>query len=169
MMDIRRRLLKGWLLWMLLCPLLAGCTNDDDMIAIFTGKSWKLTYIAAEGTNKQYDFWGGNETAFQNSMDALKNTANFVIGFEGNDLNGIAGGTFSGRGILYTFDGTWSADGESNALSLSLKDASTERDVLASAFMQGLRNAYRYSGDSQNLYIYYKEGQTVKFMAFRPQ
>lgn len=35
--------------------------------------------------------------------------------------------------------------------------------------MQGLRNAYRYSGDSQNLYIYYKEGQTVKFMAFRPQ
>ena len=65
MMDIRRRLLKGWLLWMLLCPLLAGCTNDDDVIAIFTGKSWKLTYIAAEGTNKQYDFWGGNETAFQ--------------------------------------------------------------------------------------------------------
>ena len=35
--------------------------------------------------------------------------------------------------------------------------------------MDGLKNAFKYGGDNKNLYIYYKEGHTVKFISFAPQ
>lgn len=48
--------------------------------------------------------------------------------------------------------------------------AGTDTDkYLGKAFMDGLKSAFKYGGDNKNLYIYYKEGQTVKFISFAPQ
>lgn len=147
----------------------AGCNNEDDVIDIFTGKTWKMTFIAAEGSNKQFDFWGGNETQRENSMKALAQSGNFTLEFVGSDLGSTTGGEFDGHGIQANVSGGWTANGKSNDLVLSnFKASRNETDALGKAFATGLQNAFRYEGDNQNLYIYYTENGNVKFMAFRP-
>lgn len=44
------------LLVALFVPVLSACEQEDDVIDIFTGKTWYMTYIAVEGQNKMYDF-----------------------------------------------------------------------------------------------------------------
>ena len=44
-----------------------------------------------------------------------------------------------------------------------------ETDVLAKAFINGLQNVIRYEGDANNLFIYFSDGQTVKYMGFTPK
>lgn len=146
----------------------SGCNNEDDVIKIFTGKTWKLSFIATEGSIKQFDFWNGNESAYNNSMQALKNENNFILNFDGSNLSGITGGGFNGRGIITSINGSWRANGETNELSIAIEGSPTENDVLGQAFITGLKNAFHYRGDENNLYIYYKEGQTTKFLAFSP-
>lgn len=154
--------------------ILSSCNNEDDVIKIFTGKTWKLSFIANEGTQRQYNFWGeagmtAGNTAYENSMDALKKEVNFILNFEGGDLNGTAGGSFGGRATNASVSGTWNANGESNKLNITVEGNPSDKDVLGKAFVTGLQNAIRYEGDEKNLYIYYKDGQTTKFLAFRAQ
>lgn len=35
-------------------PLLSGCDNEDDVIGIFTGKTWKLSRLTNKGSNAQF-------------------------------------------------------------------------------------------------------------------
>lgn len=159
------------LLMAVLIPSLSGCNNKDDVISIFTGKTWKLTFIAAEGTRKQFNFWGeagmdASNKAYTNSMDALAKSGNFILYFAGTDLNGTVGGSFNGRGIATSVEGSWNANSENKKLNIALSNKPSENDVLAKAFITGLENAFKYDGDENNLYIYYKEGLTTKFMAF---
>lgn len=153
-------------------PLLCGCNNEDDVAEIFTGKTWKLSKISAEGSNIQFNYWSNDNaegTAFQKSMALLKSTDNFTIGFTGGEINNVVGGTFSGKGVVATFNGKWQADGESHQLNMSTTLNGTETDILAKAFVNGLQNVIRYEGDANNLFIYFKDGQTVKYMGFTPK
>ena len=87
-------------------PMLCGCNNEDDVVEIFTGKTWKLSKISAEGTNIQFNHWpndNANGDAFKQSMDLLRGSGNFTITFSGGEINGITGGTFNGRGVNATF------------------------------------------------------------------
>lgn len=44
---------------LMLLPLFAGCNDTDDVAAIFTGKTWKLSFIARDGETRMYEpFWG---------------------------------------------------------------------------------------------------------------
>lgn len=38
------------LLMFSLLPLLSGCDNEDDVIGIFTGKTWKLSRLTNKGS-----------------------------------------------------------------------------------------------------------------------
>lgn len=152
----------------LLLPVVASCNDEDNVEEIFTDKTWKLTFIALEGQTKQFDFWDGNETARKNSMEKLGKEGNFKLTFEGTTDDSLIKGSFSGQAISTTVSGSWSANGKSNSLSISLSKNPSESDVLGRAFLNGLKNAFRYEGDVNNLYIYYKDGQTTKFMAFHP-
>ncbi|MCD8184260.1 MAG: DUF4847 domain-containing protein [Bacteroides sp.] len=165
------------LLAIAILPFLGGCNDEDDVIKIFTGKTWKLSYIGLEGSYQQYNFWGEkgmspNNPAYTNSMDLLKQANNFTITFNGSTLvNNTPGGTFEGKIVDPAgFDGTWKADGKNHTLSLNPDGVwPGESDVLAKAFREGLMNAFQYGGDSRNLFIYYKDGQTTKFMGFTPK
>lgn len=42
------------LLMFSLLPLLSGCDNEDDVIGIFTGKTWKLSRLTNKGSNAQF-------------------------------------------------------------------------------------------------------------------
>lgn len=157
------------LLMLATLPLLSGCNDEDDVVNIFVGKTWKLSYIAAEGSNKQFDFWNGNEAAREKSLKALGETGNYVLNFVGSDMTNTTGGAFTGKAISALVDGKWTADGKTNTLKLSTKITGTESDLLAKAFLSGLQNAVSYKGDINNLFIYYKQGQTTLFMGFKPQ
>lgn len=150
-------------------PLLGACNNEDDVIGIFTNKTWKLSFIALEGSYEQYDFWQGDVKARENSMKALAVEGNFILNFKGSDINGKTGGSFNGKGITSSPGGTWSADGKSQELTIKVEGNPNENDVLGKAFITALKNAFRYEGDNNNLFIYYKEGQTVKRMGLKPR
>lgn len=158
------------LLVALLTPALSACEQEDDVVDIFTGKTWYMTYIAVEGQNKMYDFWQGNEDARIQSFKTITGD-NYTLTFDGADLgNSIGGGTFSGRATSASISGKWNANGENRELQLTIDKAGTDTDkYLGKAFIDGLKSAFKYGGDNKNLYIYYKEGQTVKFISFAPQ
>ena len=167
-MRMKKRL--TYLLMLLLLPLLGGCSEEDDVLEIFTGKTWKLTYIALEGQHQMFDFWN-DDAAARRSMELLEQGATFVIEFNGSETSDYVNGDFEARAVNRSQTGLWAADGASRELHLTdiKSTGNAETDILARAFLTGLENAIRYSGDSQYLYIYYEDGQTTKCMAFHIQ
>lgn len=171
-MSIKNTYITGrWLLLLLaILPLAVGCNDEDDLQEIFTGKTWKLTFISRDDQNTQYDFWNGNETTRQKSMELLGRGDTYTLFFEMGAINQSTGGSFSGKAVSATVSGNWSADGKDNSFSFGqLRVSGTESDVLSQAFITALNTAYRYAGDTNNLYIYYKDGANTMRMAFHRQ
>lgn len=157
-----------------LLPILSGCDNEDDVIGIFTGKTWKLSRLTNKDSNAQFypGLWNNDNKAMEESLKKLYNQPNaFILNFEGTDLNGeVMGATVNGQGINSSVNGSWKADGASGSLSISVKvTGSAESDALAKAFISGLQNVYKYEGDANSLTLYFKEGQTTRVMGFTPQ
>nr|WP_320059480.1 DUF4847 family protein [uncultured Bacteroides sp.] len=150
----------------LLFPLLSGCNDTDDIAKIFLGKTWKLTNIM-EG-DAPSDYWNGNQAAGEASLALIRQGDNCTIKFNGTITENIIIGTIAGTATSTTFNGKWRADGENRTFSSST-NTTTDSDVLGRAFLNGLNNATSYSGDENNLYIYFKEGQRTKYLLFRVQ
>ena len=167
-MKMKKKL--TYLLLLLLLPLLGGCDTEDNVVEIFTGKTWKLTYIALEGQHQMFDFWNEDTDAAQRSLQLLEQGSTFIIEFNGSETADYVGGDFEAQAVNRSITGNWAANGASRELSLNnLRTSGNDSDILAQAFLTGLQNAVRYSGDSQYLYIYYEDGQTTKCMAFHIQ
>lgn len=167
-MKMKKRL--TYLLLLLLLPLLGGCDTEDNVLEIFTGKTWKLTYIALEGQHQMFDFWNEDTDAARRSLQLLEQGSTFIIEFNGSETADYVGGDFEAQAVNRSITGNWAANGASRELSLNnLRTSGNDSDILAQAFLTGLQNAVRYSGDSQYLYIYYEDGQTTKCMAFHIQ
>lgn len=153
------------LLVALFVPVLSACEQEDDVIDIFTGKTWYMTYIAVEGQNKMYDFWQGDQDAREKSFKTIAGD-NYTLVFEGAEVNGTAGGTFTGKATSASVNGDWNANGDNRELKITIKSGGgTDTDK----YLGKAKSAFKYGGDNKNLYIYYKEGQTVKFISFAPQ
>lgn len=137
--------------------LLAGCNTEDDVLEIFLGKTWKLTYISTENNlHIPFDFWGDGNLG-EHYAETLEGEV-FLLTFEGSELNTTVGGTFNATAITATINGQWNADGSSKDMTTSnVKVSYAESNPLAIAFVRGLQNAFRYDGDSKNLYIYYED------------
>lgn len=153
-------------------PFCSSCESEDDVIDIFTGKVWKMSYIFPEGhVSTPENFWNGDQEAYEASSELGKDQANFNLVFQGGTLKtGQMGGTFQGRGANATVEGYWEADGNTHALQFSnVHWNGTETDVLAKAFMTGVSSVYKYSGDSGNLYLHYKDGQLLRVIALIPK
>lgn len=154
----------------LLTPVWSACDQSDDVINIFTGETWYMTYIAVEGQNKMYDFWQGDQNARIKSFETIRGE-NYTLNFDGASLGGSnAGGTFTGQATSAKISGGWNANGENRKLTLEIKNAGNDNDkYLGKVFVEGLKKAHRYGGDNKNLYIYYKEGANTMFISFAPQ
>lgn len=147
--------IKYLLLLFLMLPFISACDRSDDVMGIFTGKTWKLTYITRSGTNKPalYDFWD-NATTYEKALKEMNKDGAYTLVFQGEETDDLARGTFSGK--LYTLDykGNWSADGKSNEFHTSNVTGGAKA-LLDSYFMEGISNATRYGGNYDNLYLYY--------------
>lgn len=96
----------------LVIPFLSGCNDTDDVQKIFTGKTWKMTYITKKNEHSWYKFTDVSEAIYK-SYDPINGTKAFKIAFTGSTEDNIIRGEFSGSGSV-TFTGTWQADGKSN-------------------------------------------------------
>lgn len=149
-----------WLL--LLLPLFSGCNDSDDLQSIFTGKTWRLSYI-------NYKDQGGMMEGFdKKSMEIFeKNKEAYTITFTGTEEDNRISGSISGIVTTSEIKGTWSADGKNNKFSANIGDVSEPDDlVLSKKFVEGLKNASSYTGDEKGLFLYYKSGQQTYVLAF---
>ncbi|MEL5893649.1 DUF4847 family protein [Bacteroides sp. GD17] len=153
-----------------LLPVLSGCDNEDDVIEIFTGKTWKLSRLTTEGSSAPFysGLWSSDE-AMNASLKAFDVAANFTLVFQGSELDGqLLGTKFNAQGIKESLEGTWNIDGKSLTFS-EMKTDGSENDPLGKAFINGLQNVYKYEGDTNSLTLYFKDGQSTKVMGFKPQ
>lgn len=169
-----RRIIKHTaelLLLLALLPLCMGCNNEDDIIEIFTGKTWKLSRLTIKDSSERFhaDIWD-SDAAYKSSLNALEQKGTFTLTFEGSEVGGeITGTNLSGKGIKATISGTWSVDGKKKTLRFSIKAVPSETDPLAKAFLAGLEKVESYDGDVHSLTLFYNDGQTTKVMGFIPQ
>lgn len=166
---------NGWLWTLLLLPLLSGCNNTDDVKKIFTEKDWKLSviiYDSGSKTEQCKDYWNDgdgkfNQVKFNISNELITKSGTFTLHFEGSVMEGdMISGNLSGKAAGTDIRTIWSANGNTRKFSTGVK-ATTDTDILGSVFLRALSNATAYSGDEKNLYIYFKEGQSKRFMLFR--
>ena len=96
----------------------------------------------------------GSETLVMSLQNGLGNeeTIAEVVG-EDN----VISGKFSGTLLSHSYTGTWSANGESNAFSASVKGSENDPLGFSNKFVEGLNRATSYKGNYDNLFIYYKD------------
>lgn len=152
--------------FLLFCiPVMNSC-QSDDVVQIFTGKKWQLTYITGKDNNDIYDFWNGDATAKKASLAYVNKDNNFTVSFTGTATNNIIKGNMTGNVLNTSFSGTWLANGETSKFSSIITNSGDETDSLAVNFLKGLNSATSYKGDINNLYLYYKSGNRTLRMTF---
>lgn len=150
-----------------LLPLLSGCSQEDDVTSIFTGKVWKLSFITLGDSSTPYSFGMSKEQMDQEY--AAEQTPEYLTVTFSLSPNSPDSGNFTATGTLSYIRGKWSADGSTNQFTTSdVPNIPMDNNRIAREMFKGLKNAYRYSGDTRNLYIYYKEGQNTFRLAFTP-
>ena len=125
----------------LVIPFLSGCNDTDDVQKIFTGKTWKMTYITKKNEHSWYKFTDVSEAIYK-SYDPINGTKAFKIAFTGSTEDNIIRGEFSGSG---------------------------SKDTLAKHIVEGLENATSYEGDERNLYLYFEYEKETLCIAFTPE
>ncbi|WP_291530628.1 DUF4847 family protein [Bacteroides sp. UBA939] len=169
-MNRRIRNISYLLMVLSLFPILNGCNQEDDVIEIFTGKTWKLSRLTTENSSEPFlpNLWN-NETDYNNSIEALNREGTFTLTFTGTEVNGEIIGTLAeATGIRATTSGTWHVDGKTRSLTISARVNGSETDPLARAFIAAIENVYKYEGDVNTLTLYYHEGQQTRIMGFTP-
>lgn len=163
---------KWLILLVLLLPLLSGCNDADDVQKIFIGKTWKLSVIKFAGSDKECkDYWlnadgNFNQALFEESNKRLMEANTFTITFSGVTKEDEISGKANGKAYSTAFsEVNWKANAVNNDFSIAIKPTN-DKDVLGTAFLKALANATSYSGDENNLYIYFSEGQQNKYLAF---
>ena len=155
----------------LVIPFLSGCNDTDDVQKIFTGKTWKMTYITKKNEHSWYKFTDVSEAIYK-SYDPINGTKAFKIAFTGSTEDNIIRGEFSGSGSV-TFTGTWQADWNSIEFSITgikiQPSYGDSKDTLAKHFVEGLENATSYEGDERNLYLYFEYEKETLCIAFTPE
>lgn len=142
---------------LLIIPLLlCSCNDTDDVNKIFTGRTWKLTYISQKGSNgllKPYKF---GDVTDENYKKYENGTVFFKIDFEGTQTNDIIAGKLNTSGGV-TSTGTWQANGHTNefAAKISNINYADAKDIYAQKIIYGLKEADSYIGDERNLYLYF--------------
>ncbi len=158
----------GWLLSLIvLIPILGGCDNDDSVISIFSGKTWRLARLTTSGSSSPFysDLWESDED-YQTSVSYLSQSSYFYVLFNCTENGDVVTGTVNARGVGGSINNaTLTIDKDSRAMSISGSISGEESDQLGKAFLNGLLNVYKYEGDINSLTLYFKDtdedGNTV--------
>lgn len=135
---------------------LGGCNDEDDVNEIFTGKTWKLTYIGS--TDDWTDLSTGvNLNDYHEEKRPVR--AYTVIFYEGSVR--ITGG----ENTVWT--GTWWADGENNTFHIDISEKQGEGSTANErTFLQAVAEACYYRGSSVLLRLF--DSERSGFVQFSP-
>lgn len=135
---------------------LGGCNDEDDVNEIFTGKTWKLTYIGS--TDDWTDLSTGvNLNDYHEEKRPVR--AYTVIFYEGSVR--ITGG----ENTVWT--GTWWADGENNTFHIDISEKQGEGSTANErTFLQAVAEACYYRGSSVLLRLF--DIERSGFVQFSP-
>lgn len=158
----------GWLMVLLLPFLLGSCNDSDDVQKIFTGKTWRMTYIVKKNEYSWYKFPGVDEKILD-SYNPLTGTRYFKVEFTGSTENDIISGDFVGSGAV-VMNGTWQANGVDNTFSTRVKSSSVKdsKDTLGKFIIEAMTKATLYTGDEHNLYLYFEYNAETLCIVFTP-
>ncbi len=159
--------IKSWGWVMLLPLLLGGCTTSDDVQAIFTGKTWKMTYISTDNGQGWYNFSDLTPADYE-VWTPKTGSKSFTISFTGSENDHVISGTFTGSGSV-SASGKWNANGESQKFGAKVESSNvTAGGKIGAKIIEILKTADKYSGDEDNLFIYCTYERDRIFMAFKP-
>lgn len=144
-----------------LLPLFGGCNDTDDVTAIFTGKTWELTFITENG-KWWYPFPDITDPKAYEAYDFIKGNKSFTIIFTGTEKDNVIAGTFTANGST-EFSGTWTADAKSNKFSCDIKNRREidGNDKIMAKIIDGFSKATSYEGDNNNLFIHYPYNEKI--------
>ena len=143
---------------LLLLTLNTACSEEDDYIQILIGKTWKMSRLTTKGSSTQFAMEWDTEEEQETSLSYVSVSSYYTITFSGAEIDGeLVGNDVRIRGVDCTATGTWTADGNTYAMSFDLSLSGTESDPLAAQFINGIQNVYSYSGDDNNLNLYFKD------------
>lgn len=138
--------------------LLGGCSQEDDIEAIFSGGQtwhWSATYTT---DNWKDDNRATDVLSREQKKEITKSNDKYVVKFDKN-------GTVQGAGGAFTFTGQWSADGKDQTFRITIQSNSQSLSTLDQLFYDDLRAAQYYRGDSKS-YIKLFNGSKKRFIQF---
>lgn len=132
--------LKYWIIGLSMLPLFTACSDEDDIDAIFMGRTWKLSRIMQ---NKSTSALTPEEQ--KKVSESAENC--FIVSFSGDN--------FSGRTLESSFTGTWTVDGKKHTISFNIKggDGMNPAEIVSQKMINILQYADKYKGDTRNLEI----------------
>lgn len=158
------------LLMLTLFPALSSCNNEDDVEAIFNGKTWKLSRLTTKGSNAPFypGIWK-NEDEEKKSKNSLREEGNFTIVFNSVDVNGEVTGTADATGVTARIENAaLRIDGKEHTITINGRISGSESDPLAKAFLQGLGKVSSYEGDSNSLTLYFEDDKITRVIGLTP-
>lgn len=141
--------LKYWIMGLFMLPLWAACSEEDDVDAIFMGKTWKLTTIMQNNKSIYEPASSEQKEISESSEDS------YILMFSGD--------TFSGKTLSDAFHGTWSVDGKKQAISFVFKNTPNPSGEVSKKMIEILQNATNYKGDTKTLTIRQASGPYLLF------
>lgn len=141
----------------LFCMLALGaCNDEDDVIEIFTGKTWKLTYLGS--TDDWEDLSSGvNKNDYHEEKRAPMSYT--VIFYDGSVR--ITGA----ENTVWT--GTWTADGKNNTFHINITKKQGEGTTAnEKTFLEQVSGACYYRGDAVLLRLF--DSDRYDFVQFSP-
>jgi hypothetical protein len=145
--------LKYWIIGLLMLPLLAACSDEDDVDAIFMGRTWKLTTIMQN-----------NKSIYEPTSDEQKEISesareSYIITFTDK--------VFSGKTLNDAFNGTWSVDGKKHEIHFTFKNTPNPPGAVSKKMIEILQNATKYEGDTNQMTIRQASGPYLLLMPLK--
>ena len=138
--------IKNLLSILMLLPFLWSCNDEDDINEIFVSGTWNVVNYF---TKADWDKRNGEPLYKLNTVEgqnALKNISQFTLTFSDD-------GTFKATMNNSTFEGTWQADGKDRTVHFNIKGSPNTSSKHNKEFVETLKEATFYQGDSQVLLI----------------
>ncbi len=149
------------LLLVCIFPLLGGCDQEDNVEAIFLGKTWKLTGIYRNSNDRQITPCSDGDEGCLEEFEEMKHTSGyFTLSFNSTER-------LSGRATNATFEGSCAIDGKSHAFSAALSISATDLQAYGNEYLTAINSAYKYWGDINTLKLYFKSGNDTRYLLFR--
>lgn len=134
-------------------PLLAACSDEDDIDAIFMGRTWKLTTIMQN-----------NKSIYEPTSDEQKEISesareSYIITFTDK--------VFSGKTLNDAFNSTWSVDGKKHEIHFTFKNTPNPPGAVSKKMIEILQNATKYEGDANQMTIRQASGPYLLLMPLK--